>query len=197
VLHVHLVLVARYRRGVLTGDMTRYLAEVPGKVREESSAVLTECNGEDDHVHLRVGYPPKVPVASLVNSLKGVSARRLRQRHKARTHREHLWSPSYIAALYGGAPLTIIQAYTENQPTPERGQAAIPSLNAGACTAQITGNGGAAAGLAHWARVTPSTESTKRCAGATSRPRSSKKVSAARRPFQLAGSTSAGRPGSR
>jgi Transposase IS200 like len=36
-------------------------------------AVPTECNGEDHHVHLLVEYPPKVSVAALVNSLKGVS----------------------------------------------------------------------------------------------------------------------------
>jgi putative transposase len=82
-----LVLVSKYRRGVLTWDMIRYLAEMSGKVCEDSGAVLTECNGEDDHVHLRVGYPPKVPVASLMNSLKGVSARRLRQRYKVRARR--------------------------------------------------------------------------------------------------------------
>jgi REP-associated tyrosine transposase len=166
-------------------------------MREDFGAVLTQCDGEDDHVHLLARYPPKIPVASLVNSLKGVPAHRRRQRHKVRTHREHLWPPSYFAAPCGGAPLTITRAYAENQRTPERGQTAIPALNAGACATQITGNAGAAAGLAHWARVTPSTESTKRCAGAFRRSRNSKKVSAARRPFQLAGSTSAGRPGSR
>ena len=37
---------------------------------------------------------PHIAVARLVNSLKGVSARRLRQRYRVRTHREHLWSPS-------------------------------------------------------------------------------------------------------
>ena len=36
-------------------------------------------DGEDDHVHLLVEYPPKVAVSSLVNSLKGVSSRLLRQ----------------------------------------------------------------------------------------------------------------------
>jgi putative transposase len=43
-------------------------------------AELVEMDGEDDHVHLLVSYPPKVAVARLVNSLTGVSARRLRQR---------------------------------------------------------------------------------------------------------------------
>ena len=34
---------------------------------------LVEFDGEDDHVHLLVNYPPKVSVSNLVNSLKGVS----------------------------------------------------------------------------------------------------------------------------
>ncbi len=34
-----------------------------------------EMDGEDDHVHLLVEYPPKVSISSLVNSLKGVSSR--------------------------------------------------------------------------------------------------------------------------
>jgi putative transposase len=118
-LHVHLVFVTKYRRGVLTGEMIGYLAEVFGKVCEDFGAVLAECNGEDDHVHLLVEYPPKVPVAALVNSLKGVSARRLRQRYRVRTHREHLWSPSYFAASCGGAPLSIVRAYVESQRKPD------------------------------------------------------------------------------
>jgi putative transposase len=118
-LHVHLVFVTKYRRGVLTGDMIGYLTKVFGKVCEDFGATLTECNGEDDHVHLLVEYPPKVPVAVLVNSLKGVSARRLRQRYRVRTHRDHLWSPSYFAASCGGAPLSAIRSYVESQRTPD------------------------------------------------------------------------------
>lgn len=117
-LHVHLVFVTKYRREVLTGEHVRYLKGVLGKVCEDFGAVLAECNGEDDHVHLLVEYPPKVPVSALVNSLKGVSARRLRQRYRVRTHREHLWSPSYFAASCGGAPLSIVRQYVEQQRTP-------------------------------------------------------------------------------
>ena len=99
--------------------MAGYLAEVFGKMCEDFGAVLAECNGADDHVHLLAEYPPKVPVAALVNSLKGVSARRLRRRYRVRTHREHPWSPSYFAASRGGPPLSIIQAYVESQRTPD------------------------------------------------------------------------------
>jgi putative transposase len=57
-------------------------------------AELVELDAEDDHVQLLVAYPPQVTVARLVNSLKSISVRRLRQRSRVRTHREHLWSPS-------------------------------------------------------------------------------------------------------
>jgi putative transposase len=117
-LHVHLVFVTKYRRGVLTREHIRYLAGVFGKVCSDFGAVLAECKAEDDHVHLLVEYPPKVSAAALVNSLKGVSARRLRQRYRIRTHREHLWSPSYFAASCGGEPLSIIRQYVQQQRTP-------------------------------------------------------------------------------
>jgi hypothetical protein len=54
----------------------------------------------------------------VVNSLKGVSSRRLRQEFIIRTHRDHLRLPSYFAASCGGAPLTIIKAYVEQQRRP-------------------------------------------------------------------------------
>ena len=72
---------------------------------DDFRAVPAECNGQDDHVHLLAEYPPKVPAAALVHSLKGVPARRLRQRYQVRTHRGHRWPPSYLAASRGAAPL--------------------------------------------------------------------------------------------
>jgi putative transposase len=80
---------------VLTGQHLGTLGEVFASVCADFGAELVEMDGEDDdHVHLLVAYPPQVAVARLVNSLKGVSARRLRQHYRVRTHREHLWSPS-------------------------------------------------------------------------------------------------------
>jgi putative transposase len=89
---------------VLAGEHTRHLNRVSAKVCSDSGAVLDDCNGQDDHVHLLTGYPPQVSaVAALVNSLKGVSARMPRQRYRIRSHRGHLWSPSYFAASCRGA----------------------------------------------------------------------------------------------
>jgi putative transposase len=122
VMHVHLVFVTRYRRGVLDEEMLRVCEDTMRKVCEDFEAELREFNGEDDHVHLLVHYPPKVAVTKLVNSLKGVSARILRRDFTGRVNRAithgHFWSPSYFAASCGGAPLSIIQQYIEHQQRP-------------------------------------------------------------------------------
>jgi len=75
-MHVHLVFVTKCRLGVFNDEMLTRCEEIMRKVYFE--AERKEFNGERDHVHLLVHYPPKVAVSKLVNTLKGVSARRIR-----------------------------------------------------------------------------------------------------------------------
>jgi putative transposase len=64
----------------------------------------------------------QVALSRLVGSLKGVSARRLRQEYPGHIVKylwgAHFWSPSYFAASCGGAPLSIIKEYLEQQKRP-------------------------------------------------------------------------------
>jgi putative transposase len=118
VVHAHLVFVTKYRRKVFTAVALEDLRAIFTKVCQDFDAELVEFDGEDDHVHLLVNYPPKIAISNLVNSLKGVSSRRLRQLHPSLTKRywrEVLWSPSYFASSCGGAPSSIIKQYIENQ----------------------------------------------------------------------------------
>lgn len=79
---------------------------------------IIEFNGESDHVHLLVEYPPKYSISKLVNHLKGVSSRMIRKQFDISPHKEHLWSPSYFASSSGGAPLDVLKKYIENQEKP-------------------------------------------------------------------------------
>ncbi|RSM83193.1 IS200/IS605 family transposase [Kibdelosporangium aridum] len=122
-LHVHLVFVTKYRRGAFTDPILTRCEEI---MRDECvglGAELREFNGETDHVHLLVHYPPSLALSTLVNSLKGVSSRRLRQEFSAHIRRclwgQHFWSPSYFAGSCGGAPLSIIKEYIEQQKRPD------------------------------------------------------------------------------
>jgi putative transposase len=78
-MHVHLVFVTKYRRRVFAGEAIERLRVIFARVCADFEAQLIEMDGEDDHVHLLVEYPPKVAVSNLVNSLKGVSSRLLRK----------------------------------------------------------------------------------------------------------------------
>ncbi len=116
---MHLVFVTKCRRRVFTSEHLDLLTEVFAAVCADFGAALIESNGEDDHVHLLIEYPPTVQLSKLVNSLKGVSSRRLRHKYRMRTHRDHLWSPSYFAASCGGPPPSIIRQYIEQQRRPD------------------------------------------------------------------------------
>ena len=121
-LHVHLVFVTKYRRKVFTKAILDEMLGIFTKVCTDFEAELAEFDGEQDHVHLLVNYPPKVSVSKLVNSLKGVSSRLLRKQFpevEKRYWKGVLWSPSYFAASCGGAPLSVIRQYIEQQKTPE------------------------------------------------------------------------------
>jgi putative transposase len=118
-MHVHLVFMTKYRRGVFTKAILDDLRGIFAKVCRDFEAELLEFDGEDDHVHLLVTYPPKMAVSMLVNSLKGVSSRLVRKRNYPSVREKlwdgALWSPSYFAGSCGGAPIEIIRRYIEQQ----------------------------------------------------------------------------------
>ena len=121
-MHVHLIFVTKYRRKVFDGDAIDRLRAHFARVCGDFESTLKEMNGEGDHVHLLAEYPPKVAVSNLVRSLKGVSSRMLRQeRPDIAKHywKDQLWSPSYFAASCGGAPISIIKQYVEQQQRPD------------------------------------------------------------------------------
>lgn len=107
-MHVHLVFVTRYRRQIFDYDATEKLRTYFSNVCADFEAELVEMDGEPDHVHLLITYPPKLAISSLVNSLKGVSGRLLRQDRPDIAVRYYykgvLWSPGYFASSCGGAP---------------------------------------------------------------------------------------------
>jgi putative transposase len=121
VMHVHLVFVTKFRKPLFSGKHYDTMRLVFDRVLADFDARLVELDGERDHVHLLVNYPPKIPISRMVNSLKGVSSRILKKSHPELRKfywKNALWSPSYFAASCGGAPLDIIKRYIESQKSP-------------------------------------------------------------------------------
>lgn len=121
-IHVHLVFVTKYRRKVFSDEHLTALERIFADVCTSFDCRLEEFDGEPDHVHLLVSFPPTVEISRLVNSLKGVSSRYMRrdfpqlEQHYWRAQR--LWSPSYYAGTAGGAPLATLKRYIEQQNRP-------------------------------------------------------------------------------
>ncbi len=103
-LHVHLVFVTKYTRNAFTDAML---------TRAEDAWGLRRFRGRAETIRRRTGpraparaLPQKVQLSKLVNSLNGVSARRLRHEYDSRVRRYlwggHFWSGSYFAGSCGG-----------------------------------------------------------------------------------------------
>ncbi|MFI7148493.1 IS200/IS605 family transposase [Nonomuraea sp. NPDC050022] len=121
-LHAHLVFVTKLRHKVFTDTHLTRMEEIMRDVCADFATELREFNGGHDHVHLLVTFPPKIALSKLVNSLKGVSSRRMRQEFpdlSAHYYRAtKLWSGSYFAGSADGAPLSIMRQYIEQQNRP-------------------------------------------------------------------------------
>lgn len=121
-LHAHLVFVTKYRQSVFTSAHLQLMRKLFTDICIDFKAELIEFDGEVDHIHLLVNYPPQVQLSKLVNSLKGVSSRMLKKHYpdivKWYYKNQALWSPSYFVASCGGAPISIVKQYIEQQKTP-------------------------------------------------------------------------------
>jgi putative transposase len=73
--YAQLVFTPKYRRHVFQDRHLEALKLIFAKVCIDFKAELVEMDGEDDHVHLLVNYPPHVELSKLINSLKGVSSK--------------------------------------------------------------------------------------------------------------------------
>ena len=124
-MHIHLVFVAKHRRQIFDYDATEKLRTYFSNAYADSETELVEMDSEPDHAHLLINYPPKLAISSLVNSLKGVSSRLLRRKRPDIAVRYYykgaLWSPKYFVSSCGGAPISIIHQYIEQQQTPDSG----------------------------------------------------------------------------
>ena len=92
--------------------MRAWLAGHARQVFAKMDCRLLASDGDADHLHIVVAYPPKLSVSVLVNAFKGTSSRMLRRNRPdiaSRYRDDVLWSPAYFAASAGGAPLAIIK----------------------------------------------------------------------------------------
>ena len=119
-LKIHLVCVAKYRKQVFSETELTLIEKVFNDVALKMNFQILEFNGESEHIHALIEYPPKLSVSKMVNALKGVSSRRYGQAGLRKPKDgSALWSPSYFAVSVGGAPIEVLIKYIKDQKRPK------------------------------------------------------------------------------
>ena len=99
-LQYHLVVVTKYRRPVLVGNLeTRLFAITNTIFQEQWNCVILEMNANKDHIHILFEAPPQVQLSKLINNYKTVSARLLRKEF-ADFLRQYYWKPYFWSRSY-------------------------------------------------------------------------------------------------
>jgi putative transposase len=112
----HVVWCPKYRRPVLVNDVDIRLKEIIHQTVTELQSEVIELEVMPDHVHLLCEVDPQFGIHRLVKRLKGRSSRLLRQEFPwLKSRLPTLWTNSYFVATVGGAPLTVVKQYIEQQ----------------------------------------------------------------------------------
>ena len=112
----HVVWCPKYRRKVLIEGVDIRLKEILSEVATECKSELIELEVMPDHVHLLVECDPQFGIAKLIRYMKGRSSRYLRQEFPwLKSRLPTLWTNSYFISTVGGAPISVVKQYIEDQ----------------------------------------------------------------------------------
>jgi putative transposase len=118
-LHYHLVMVIKYRRKALYDEEIRErLKQIVWSLSDELGIEILAQEPSEDHLHILFRASPTTNLANVVNVIKGVTARRLRQEFpqtKEFLWGDSFWSNSYFIASTGQVSLDVLMQYVESQ----------------------------------------------------------------------------------
>ena len=118
-LHYHLVIVVKYRRKALYDEIIRErLKQIIWEMSEALGIDILAQEPAEDHMHILFKCSPTTELTKVVNSIKGASARRIRQEFpKTREFLwgDSLWADGYFAETIGKCDEEVIRKYVQNQ----------------------------------------------------------------------------------
>lgn len=117
-LNYHLVLVVKYRRKVLTDDISNRLKEIFEYICPKYNITLQEWNHDYDHIHLLFKGQPNTEISKFLNAYKSASSRLIKKEFpeiREQLWKEYFWNRSYCLLTTGGAPIDVVRKYIENQ----------------------------------------------------------------------------------
>ena len=117
-LNYHLVMVVKYRRKVITDQISDRLKEMFELIGKDYKITVDTWNHDTDHVHVLFRAEPKTELTKFLKAYKAASSRRIKQEFpeiRDKLWKEAFWSQSFCLLTTGGAPLDVIRKYIETQ----------------------------------------------------------------------------------
>ena len=118
-LKYHLVWIPKYRKHVLSDEVSKHLKEVFKRIAEEYDFKIDTMEVMEDHVHIFVEVPPRYSPAQAVQILKSVSAREVFKKFpklRKQLWAGEFWSDGYFVRSVGDkVTADIIRKYIEYQ----------------------------------------------------------------------------------
>lgn len=121
-LKYHFVWCPKYRRMVLKGNRAKYLAKLIYEVAERYDFEVVELAVMPDHVHMFVSASPEMSPATIIQTVKSITARRMFSRFPG--IKKMLWGGAFWVRGYfvmsssTGTTDDMIQQYIKDQRKP-------------------------------------------------------------------------------
>ena len=117
-IHLHLVWITKYRKGVLTGSVALRVRDMIREICQHENVDIIKGHVSRDHIHLFVSIPPQVTISRLVQKLKGKTSYKLFGEfpHLRKTYwGRHFWARGYFCCSSGNVTDEVIEQYIESQ----------------------------------------------------------------------------------
>ena len=115
----HIVCPAKYRKKVFTEEVEQTLVEICEGIEERYEIFFVEIGADKDHVHFLVQSVPILSPSNIVQTVKGITARKIFEKHpevKKMLWGGHFWTGGYYVNTVGATGNeNAIQQYVENQ----------------------------------------------------------------------------------
>ena len=112
----HVIFCPKYRRNVLTNEISIRLKEIFSEISEKISCPIVEMEILTDHVHLLIDCDPSFGITKVIRELKGKSSKLLRNEFPSLKKRlPCLWTRSSFIATVGSVSLKTVKKYIQDQ----------------------------------------------------------------------------------
>lgn len=117
-INYHLVMVIKYRRKVISDEISGYLRATFERIGTTYGVELVEWNHDKDHVHVLFKFTPQIAPAKFINAYKSVSSRLVKKNYpeiRQYLWKEAFWTKSYCLISTGEVSIDVIKQYIERQ----------------------------------------------------------------------------------